>query len=428
MGDSHVGLQARLMSQALRKLTGAPQQLQHHRDLHQPAPREDRRHVRLLVLRHPGHAGRRHAGEDRQDRQPEAAGRGAVLRPGPAARSCRKKVVNWFDNGPTEHFLQFTVAHVRAATAGRSSRRTANHLIRTPGRLARGRRADRRRSGACWPRPHRLSDQQWQVVLGWSDGRRQPLAEPVASGHGARFRMGHGAKQADYLDWKASLLGNIGSQPTRRTPRARSSSTSRRCPSSPSCARPSTSATARSTCSWDYLKALTPLALAVWYMDDGCFTLRSKGLQARTAGGSGRIEICVEAMSPGTRERLVEYLRRHVGLDVEAHGRAAPGRWRCSQFTTAATAKFHELVAPFVHPSMEYKLLPRFRGQFAVEPEFVEPPSCAWCRRAILDVARQAADPVDAPVRHRGRGHPQLLRRRRHGAQQPGDHDRWARR
>ncbi len=29
--------------------------------------------------------------------------------------------------------------------------------------------------------------------------------------------------------------------------------------------------------SWDYLKQLTPLALAVWYMDDGCFTLRSKG-------------------------------------------------------------------------------------------------------------------------------------------------------
>ena len=50
---------------------------------------------------------------------------------------------------------------------------------------------------------------------------------------------------------------------------------------------------------WDYLKALTPLALAIWYMDDGSFTVRSKGVQERTAGGSGRIEICVEAMSRG---------------------------------------------------------------------------------------------------------------------------------
>ena len=31
---------------------------------------------------------------------------------------------------------------------------------------------------------------------------------------GTRFRMGHGAKQADYLDWKASLFGNIGQSRT----------------------------------------------------------------------------------------------------------------------------------------------------------------------------------------------------------------------
>ena len=47
MGDTHVGLQARLMSQALRKLTGQPQQDQDHRHLHQPAAGEDRRDVRL---------------------------------------------------------------------------------------------------------------------------------------------------------------------------------------------------------------------------------------------------------------------------------------------------------------------------------------------------------------------------------------------
>ena len=40
------GLQARLMSQALRKLTGAISQSKHVADLHQPAAREDRRHVR----------------------------------------------------------------------------------------------------------------------------------------------------------------------------------------------------------------------------------------------------------------------------------------------------------------------------------------------------------------------------------------------
>ena len=40
------------------------------------------------------------------------------------------------------------------------------------------------------------------------------------------------------------------------------------------------------------------------------------------------------------------------------------------QFTTAASEKFQKLVAQYIHPSMEYKLLPRFRGQFAMEPQF----------------------------------------------------------
>ena len=43
------------------------------------------------------------------------------------------------------------------------------------------------------------------------------------------------------------------------------------------------------------------------------------------------------------------------------------------RFSTPETRKLHLLVAPFVHPSMEYKLLPDLRGRFAVEPVFVAP-------------------------------------------------------
>ena len=46
MGDTHMGLQARLMSQALRKLTGTINAVEDARDLHQPDPQEDRRDVR----------------------------------------------------------------------------------------------------------------------------------------------------------------------------------------------------------------------------------------------------------------------------------------------------------------------------------------------------------------------------------------------
>jgi recombination protein RecA len=135
---------------------------------------------------------------------------------------------------------------------------------------------------------------------------------------------------------------------------------------------------------WDYLKSLTPLALAVWYMDDGCFTLRSKGVQERTAGGTGRIEICVEAMSPGSRERLARYLRDTYGLHVKLQYRGAR-KVSVLQFSTSASEKFQKLVAPYVHPSMEYKLLPRFRGGFSVEQEFV-PATLRMIPAQILDI------------------------------------------
>lgn len=40
-------------------------------------------------------------------------------------------------------------------------------------------------------------------------------------------------------------------------------------------------------------------------------------------------------------------------------------------FTTEASAKFQELIAPYVPAAMEAKLLPRLRGQCTVEPQFV---------------------------------------------------------
>jgi recombination protein RecA len=123
---------------------------------------------------------------------------------------------------------------------------------------------------------------------------------------------------------------------------------------------------------WEYLKALTPLALAIWYMDDGCFTVRSKGVQQRTEGGSGRIEICVEAMSEGSRDRIAAYLRDTHGLDVKLR-HAGARKVAVLQFSTEASAKFQEIIAPYVHPSMEYKLLPRLRGKFDVQPQFSEP-------------------------------------------------------
>ncbi len=55
------------------------------------------------------------------------------------------------------------------------------------------------------------------------------------------------------------------------------------------------------------------------------------------------------------------------------------------QFSTAASTKFQKLIAPYIHPSMEYKLLPRFRGEFSVWPEFV-PATPRLVPARVLDI------------------------------------------
>jgi recombination protein RecA len=366
MGDSHVGLQARLMSQALRKIAGALSQTK------TTAVFINQLREKIGVMFGCMTYGTRVSLADgTQEKIGKIVNQRLdveVLSYDPeTGRIVPRRIVNWFNNGRAEEFLQFTVA--KSGGNGRAQfSATENHLIQTPGgwrhagELAVGDRV-------VVMEPKRLSDQQMQLILGslMGDGNLSPNTRGRS---GTRFRMGHGAKQAAYLDWKVSLLGNIGCS---RTSNAKGAVFADLTPL-PELAELHEAVyfgDGQKHLCWDYLKELTPLALAVWYMDDGCFTLRSKGVQERTQGGTGRIEICVEAMSLGSRERLVQYLRDTHGLDVKLRSSGARGV-AVMQFTTSASEKFQKLVAPFIHPSMEYKLLPRFRGQFGVRPQFAE--------------------------------------------------------
>ncbi len=379
MGDSHVGLQARLMSQALRKITGALS------STGTTAIFINQLREKIGVMFGCFSYGTRVTLADGttekigvivdQRRPVEVRTYDPV-----SGQVVARPVTGWFDNGVAEQFLQFTVE--RSGGNGRSQfAATANHQIRTPGGW--------RPAGEILPGDRvmaaeivRLSGQQWQLVLGalLGDGH---LAPNLRGRRGVRFRMGHGAEQAAYLAWKARLLGNI---PQRLTPRPGGAVHLDLTP------LPELNEL-REVVYWgdgkkhfgdDVFKALTPFALAVWYMDDGSFTQRSKGLQKRTAGGSGRIEFGVEAMSPATRARLVDYLRDEHGVDSQVHAQGAAGK-AVLQLTTQGTERFQVLVAPYVHSSMEHKLLPRFRGQCEVAPEFVEPRQALLPAR-VLDV------------------------------------------
>ena len=367
MGDSHVGLQARLMSQALRKMTGALN------NSGTTAIFINQLREKIGVMFGCFSYGTRVV---LADGSTEKIGKIVnqkldveVLSYDPERDEVvPKKIVNWFDNGIAERFLQFTVE--KSHGNGRSQfAATENHLIRTPGGW--------REAGELIPgdrvmatETHRLGEMQWQVVLGslMGDGNLSPNRH---GRDGVRFRLGHDAKQRDYLDWKVALLGNVPCS-RRQNVKGAAFADFTPLPELGELQRTVYMGDGKKTITEEYLKSLTPLALAVWYMDDGCFTLRSKGGQARTAGGSGRIQICIEAMSEGSRDRLVEYLRDSHGLDVSWRLSGA-NRKAVLTFTTQSSKRFMELVAPYIHPSMDCKLLEGLRGQFDVTPEFVEP-------------------------------------------------------
>jgi recombination protein RecA len=364
MGDSHVGLQARLMSQALRKITG----ILNNSGTTAIFINQLREKIGVMFGCF-SYSTRVTLADGTQEKIGKIVNQKMnveVLSYDPVnGRVEPKKIVNWFNNGPAEQFLQFTVA--KSGGNGRAQfAATANHLIRTPGGW---REAGELIVGdrVMIAEDRRLSEQQWQIILGslMGDGNLAPNRRDRS---GVRFRLGHGAVQADYLEWKVSLLGNI---PCSRRVDSRGAVFADFTPLAEldELHRAVYLGDGKKHLSWDYLKALSPLALAIWYMDGGGFTVRSKGLQKRTQGGSGRVEICVEAMAEGTRERLVEYLRDTYDLDVRLRNSGTRGI-AVIQFSTAASARLQEIVAPYVPVAMESKLLPRFRGQCAVVPQF----------------------------------------------------------
>jgi recombination protein RecA len=360
MGDTHVGLQARLMSQAMRKLSGS-------------LSRFDTTAIFINQLREKiGVMFGCLSGDTRvtlADGTQEKIGKIVnqrlpleVLSYDPdRGEVVPKKIVNWFDNGITDEFLQFTVA--KPTRNGRSQFAcTRSHSILTPGGW---REAQELRVGnrVLQSADIRLSDFQWEVILGglMGDGAISWNQNKLSG----RFRFGHAARQAEYADWKASLLGNVG---TCRTTNAKGA-VFHDLPPLVELAelREAVYIGGRKVLSEDYLKRLTPLSLAIWYMDDGTFALRAKGLQARTRDGSGRAEVCVAALDETSQRRLAGYISDTWGIRPTLTYKRSHAYL---VFPKDETAKLHALIAPYVHPSMDYKLLPRFRGRFAVEPVF----------------------------------------------------------
>src|ERR1700684_2900601 len=131
MGDSHVGLQARLMSQALRKITGALSQTKTTAIFINQL-----REKVGVMFGCMSYATRVTLADGTQEKIGKIVNQRQdveVLSYDPeSGRIIPRRIVNWFNNGPAERFLQFNCA--KSGGNGKAQfAATENHLVRTPG-------------------------------------------------------------------------------------------------------------------------------------------------------------------------------------------------------------------------------------------------------------------------------------------------------
>jgi recombination protein RecA len=348
MGDSHVGLQARLMSQALRKLTGSISKSKTcvifiNQIRMQIGVMFGCFHYNTRVMLADGTSEK--IGKIVNQKMPVE-----VLSYDPVSgRIEPRKVVNWFDNGPTDHFLQFEVE------GGPSGRRkfaaTPGHMIFTPngevpaGELGVGDEV------LVSVEDIVTTDDQRQLLLGSSMGDGSLRRTGT---HTASFRVGHGPEQEEYARWKHEMLqpfcrdmGKVGNGVGFDTIAAPQLAEMRSGLYSQDGGRSVTG---------DALEAIDARGLAVWYGDDGSF------MGSFERWGKGKAVLYNKSLTGDSREAVQAVFAR-LGI-----GRARDdgrGFW----FTSDQTDRLHALIAPYLHPVLAYKLHPKYRGQFAWQPE-----------------------------------------------------------
>jgi recombination protein RecA len=166
--------------------------------------------------------------------------------------------------------------------------------------------------------------------------------------------VGHGEKQREYCEWKremlapfANKLGATGNGIGFDTIPMNQLASVHAAVYAESGGR---------TVSDELIDQLDERAVAAWYCDDGSFSGSYK------RWGHGKAVLYNTALSHEDKERLAGRIEE-LGM-----GRPTVGD-RALTFSGERTHQFQERIAPYVHPSMDYKLHPDLRGRFGWHPD-----------------------------------------------------------
>jgi recombination protein RecA len=403
MGDQTVGLQARMMSQAMRKLAGNlnrantlcvfTNQIREKVGVMFGCFHYDAR----VVL---ADGSTQKIGKIVNQRMPVE-----VMSMDPeTGEIAPRRIVEWYDNGETDEWLQFEVA----AGGGSGVRKfacTANHLIFTPDGERHAEEIEVGDEVLTAVKHYDLREGQLKLILGsmLGDGSLR-----FASDHNAHFRVGHGERQIEYCEWKNEMLAPFANK-IGRTGAGFGFDT---IPMHQLAWLHEAvyAADGGRTISDELVQQLDERSIAAWYCDDGSFSGHYK------RWGHGKSVIYCSGLSGQDKTRLAA---RCEELDM---GRPTV-RERELLFSGERTRSFQERIAPYVHPSMDYKLHPDFRGRFEWHPDTSDAhlngtrlKSRTSLRAVPMKVLRRYRKPAALPQ------HDRPSRRHRYDLQIEGNH------
>ena len=343
MGDSHVGLQARLMSQALRKLAGTLNRT----DTICIFTNQLREKIGVMFGCFPPETRIRLA-DGTSERIATIVNRrmpAEVMSMDPATGEISaKRIVNYFRNGKTDKWLRFELA---GRQGGKGFTCTPNHLIFTPKGERPAAEINPGDEILVAVNHYALSADQEQLIAGGvlGDGSLRRVSAQNVS-----FRVGHGRGQEEYLRWKHGFLAPFA-RAVAPTGAGLGFDTIPMQQLAPLHEAVYAENGRKSRVTEELVMTLDARAMAVWYADDGTYG----GSYERW--GHGKAEICATSISREYRELLAQRCEQ-LGM-----GRPTVSD-RGLLFSGERTRSFHERIAPFVHPSMAYKLHPELRGRF----------------------------------------------------------------
>ncbi|HEY6775720.1 MAG TPA: recombinase RecA [Thermoleophilaceae bacterium] len=349
MGDQTVGVQARMMSQAMRKLAGNlnrantlcvfTNQIREKVGVMFGCMHYDAR----VVL---ADGSTEKIGKIVNQRMPvEVMSMNAE-----AGEISPKRIVEYYNNGETDEWLQFEVASA-SGPGRRKFACTPNHLIFTSEGEKPAGEIEEGDEVLAAVKHYDLREDQLKLILGsiLGDGSLR-----FASDYNVAFRVGHGLKQREYCEWKhemlapfANKIGSTGKGVGFDTIPMRQLAWLHQAVYAAGGGR---------TVSDELIGQLDERSVAAWYCDDGSFSGHYE------KWGHGKAVIYCTALSTEDKERLAVHLE---GLGM---GRATV-RDRELLFSGERTRMFQEKIAPYVHPSLDYKLHPDFRGRFEWHPD-----------------------------------------------------------